>query len=245
MPRFETLLEEEGLFYVMTWEPELQYVSQQRRADLRARSRRQGQSFRLEQLVPFEPQHPGRDRVRARPGRRDPAAAARSCRPWRSTSSRSATSSRAGAPAPGVEAERLAVHRCAGFPGAGPPGGRHAARSREHRGRPGGRLRRRGDPRAQPRLRGGRRDQPEDRPRARPAQLGPLEDRVQPVPPRGPVLHHRDGLRRHRVLRAAAGGRRHRLPARLDGRRVRAGGLDRDRLRLCAGGAGRRAQLQG
>ena len=172
MPRFETLLEEEGLFYVMTWEPELRTFPEQRRADLRARSRRQG-------VVPtgaagaVRTQHPGRHRVRARPGRRGPAAAAgRAGRGDRLQAGPLLRAAR-GHQLPGVEAERLAVHRCAGFPGAGPRGGRHAARSREHRGRSGGRLRRRGDPRSQPRVRGGRRHQPEDRPRARPAQLGP------------------------------------------------------------------------
>ena len=57
MPRFETLLEEEGLFYVMTWEPELRTFPSSGEPifvpgpDAKA-------TFRLEQLVPFESSTP-------------------------------------------------------------------------------------------------------------------------------------------------------------------------------------------
>ena len=170
MPRFETLLEEDGLHYLMTWEPELKTLPIARRAGLRG----------------------GRRGLPGQPPTR-PAGAVRQQRPAGTEFELVLDNVTLRLP-PAVPAVEIDFKRVRYFE---PRGGTSSLESElddwrfievlaflepvrqvvvtlldlgRHRGRPGGRLRRRRDPGAQPGLRRARRDQPEDRPRAGPAQ---------------------------------------------------------------------------
>ena len=228
MPRFEALLEEEGLFYLMTWEPKLKYVS--RAAASRSSCRgpgRQGQPSDSEQLVPFDRSTPAGTEFELVLDDVTAAAAAR--RAGRGDRLQAGPLLRAarGHQLAGVRARRLAVHRGAGLPGAGPPGRGHPARSGNIEIGPDGVFADVEIP--VPSLAFGvrRRDQPEvglalDLPNSDPSKIGFNLSRRE-----DPFCITVMGFGGTGLLRAGAGGRRHRLPARLDGRRVRAGGVDR------------------